>query len=46
MDPLDTGLHKVAAPLYQHALAERDALNEKLLQRERLTARDLMLRSR
>src|SRR6266852_4447810 len=33
MDPLDRGLHKVAAPLYQHALAERDALNEKLLQR-------------
>src|SRR6266404_3032333 len=33
MDPLDTGFHKVAAPLYQHALAERDALNEKLLQR-------------
>src|SRR5437764_2705818 len=33
MDPLDTGLHKVAAPLYQHALAERDAVNEKLLQR-------------
>ncbi|HUC54613.1 MAG TPA: bacillithiol biosynthesis cysteine-adding enzyme BshC [Candidatus Cybelea sp.] len=33
MDPLDTGLHKVAAPLYQHALAERDALNEKLLER-------------
>src|ERR1700674_1283741 len=33
MDPLDTGLHKVVAPLYQHALAERDALNEKLLQR-------------
>jgi bacillithiol biosynthesis cysteine-adding enzyme BshC len=33
MDPLDTGLHKVAAPIYQHALAERDALNEKLLQR-------------
>src|SRR5260370_562447 len=33
MDPLDIGLHKVAAPLYQHALAERDALNEKLLQR-------------
>src|SRR6266851_112747 len=27
MDPLDQGLHKVAAPLYQHALAERDALN-------------------
>jgi bacillithiol biosynthesis cysteine-adding enzyme BshC len=33
MDPLDAGLHKVAAPLYQHALAERDSLNEKLLQR-------------
>src|SRR4029077_9770094 len=33
MDPLDEGLHKVAAPLYQHALAERDALNEKLLKR-------------
>src|SRR5216684_6925321 len=33
MDPLDNGLHKVAAPLYQHALADRDALNEKLLQR-------------
>lgn len=33
MDPLDRGLHKVAAPLYQHALAERDALNEKLLLR-------------
>src|SRR5216683_1702414 len=33
MDPLDTGFHKVAAPLYQHALAERDVLNEKLLQR-------------
>src|SRR4029077_18794166 len=33
MDPLDAGLHKVAAPLYQHALGERDSLNEKLLQR-------------
>src|SRR5713226_2971341 len=33
MDPLDPGLHRVALPLYQHALAERDALNEKLLQR-------------
>lgn len=33
MDPLDAGLHKVAAPLFQHALAERDVLNEKLLQR-------------
>ena len=35
MDPLDPGLHQVAAPLYQHALAERDVLNEKLLQRGR-----------
>src|SRR6266702_1443457 len=35
VDPLDTGLHKIAAPLYQHALAERDELNEKLLQREK-----------
>jgi bacillithiol synthase len=33
MDPLDAGLHKIAAPLYQHALADRDVLNEKLLQR-------------
>ena len=33
MDPLDAGLHKIAAPLYQHALADRDGLNEKLLQR-------------
>ena len=33
MDPLDAGLHQVAAPLYQHALAERDALNEELLER-------------
>src|SRR5215471_347623 len=24
MDPLDTGLHKVAAPLYQHALLQRE----------------------
>lgn len=35
LDPLDESLHKVAAPLYQHALAERDALNAKLLQREK-----------
>src|SRR6266481_4775312 len=35
MDPLDIGLHKIAAPLYQHALADRDGLNEKLLQREK-----------
>jgi bacillithiol biosynthesis cysteine-adding enzyme BshC len=33
MDPLGEGLHKVAAPLYQHALAERDEINEKLLRR-------------
>ncbi len=33
MDPLDPGLHRVATPLYQHALAERDAVNERLLQR-------------
>jgi bacillithiol synthase len=33
MDPLDSGLRKIAAPLYQHALAERDTLNERLLQR-------------
>src|SRR6266436_5233813 len=33
LDPLDPGLHRVATPLYQHALAERDAVNEKLLQR-------------
>jgi bacillithiol biosynthesis cysteine-adding enzyme BshC len=33
MDPLDPGMDKVATPLYQHALAERDALNEKLLER-------------
>jgi len=40
--PLDKGLHKIAAPLYQHALADRDVLNEKLLQRGKTwTARDL-----
>jgi bacillithiol synthase len=33
LDPLDPALHKIAAPIYQHALAERDALNEKLLLR-------------
>ncbi len=33
LDPLDPALHKIAAPIYQHALAERDALNEKLLGR-------------
>ena len=39
MDPLDAGLHRVAAPLYQHALAERDVLNEKLLERGEELAR-------
>jgi len=33
MDPLDSGLHQIAAPLYQHAVAERETVNEKLLQR-------------
>ena len=33
LEPLDAGLHKVAAPMYQHALDQRDALNEKLLER-------------
>ena len=33
MDPLDPEMHRVTTPLYQHALAERDAVNEKLLQR-------------
>ncbi len=33
VDPLDAGVHKIAAPLYQHALAERDALNDNLLRR-------------
>ena len=33
LDPLDADLHKVAAPLYQHALAQRDELNERLLAR-------------
>jgi bacillithiol biosynthesis cysteine-adding enzyme BshC len=33
LEPLDAGLHKVSAPLFQHALSERDALDEKLLRR-------------
>jgi bacillithiol synthase len=33
MNPLDLGLHRITAPLYQHALAQRDALTEELLQR-------------
>jgi bacillithiol synthase len=33
MDPLDSQLHRVAAPVYQHALDERDSINESLLER-------------
>lgn len=33
LDPLDAGLHRVAAPLYRKALEDREILNEKLLQR-------------
>jgi bacillithiol synthase len=33
LDPLDAGLHKVAAPIYQHALGERDELIRQLLER-------------
>jgi bacillithiol synthase len=33
LDPLDARLHRVAAPLYRKAMEERDAVNEKLLQR-------------
>ena len=33
LDPMDSGLHRVAAPLYRKALENRDALNEKLLER-------------
>ncbi len=33
LDPLDARLHRVVAPLYRKAMEERDALNEKLLQR-------------
>ena len=33
LDPLDPALHRVAAPLYRQAIEDRDALNEKLLQR-------------
>src|SRR5713101_10171539 len=33
LDPLDARLHRVAAPLYKKAIADRDELNEKLLQR-------------
>jgi bacillithiol biosynthesis cysteine-adding enzyme BshC len=33
LDPLDAGLHRMAAPLYKKAIEDRDELNEKLLQR-------------
>ena len=33
LDPLDARLHRIAAPLYKKAIADRDELNEKLLQR-------------
>jgi bacillithiol biosynthesis cysteine-adding enzyme BshC len=33
LDPLDPALHRLAAPLYQRAIEDRDALNEKLLKR-------------
>lgn len=33
LDPLDAGLHKVAASIYQHALDQRDALTAQLLER-------------
>jgi bacillithiol biosynthesis cysteine-adding enzyme BshC len=33
LDPLDVQLHRIAAPIYRKALEDRDALNEKLLDR-------------
>src|SRR6266851_1657301 len=33
LDPLDARLHRVAAPLYKKAIADRDELDKKLLQR-------------
>jgi bacillithiol synthase len=33
LDPLDVRLHRIAAPVYRQALADRDALTEKLLSR-------------
>jgi bacillithiol synthase len=33
LDPLDAGLHRIAAPVYRKALEDRDVLNERLLQR-------------
>jgi bacillithiol synthase len=33
LDPLEPRLHRIATPIYRQALADRDVLNEKLLQR-------------
>src|SRR5271155_4558097 len=33
LNPLDAELHRIAAPIYERAALERDALNESLLQR-------------
>ncbi len=33
LDPLEHALHRVAAPIYRQAIADRDLLNDKLLQR-------------
>jgi bacillithiol biosynthesis cysteine-adding enzyme BshC len=33
LDPLDEGLHRIAAPVYRQALEDRDVLNERLLER-------------
>ena len=33
LEPLDPQLHRIASPLYRQAIEDRDALNEKLLQR-------------
>jgi bacillithiol biosynthesis cysteine-adding enzyme BshC len=33
LDPLDSPLHRIAAPVYRQAIEDRDALNEKLLRR-------------
>src|SRR5579862_78364 len=35
VDPLDARLHRIAAPIYRKALADRPSLNAKLLQRDK-----------
>ncbi|HSY33144.1 MAG TPA: bacillithiol biosynthesis cysteine-adding enzyme BshC [Verrucomicrobiae bacterium] len=35
LDPLDPALHRIAAPVYRQAIEYRDALNEKLLRRDK-----------